>query len=117
MKDALIPALIVLAVAAAGCGGDGSADEPTTTPQAQAGPPLCPEIGSRVPEPDLLERAESLLGGEPLDVAEEIAEENGCHIAPTSIDGEPQPLTREYDPTRIQVEVRDDLIREVLGFG
>ncbi len=117
MDRLLIPALIVLAVAVVGCGDDGSADEPATPPDAAAVAPLCPELGSRLPKPDLLERAESLLVDRPLDAAEEIAKENGCHVAPTSIDGEPQPLTREYDPTRIQVEARDDKVRRVLGFG
>ena len=115
MRTATAAALLIL-FALAGCGDDPPAD-PTTATAVEDENPLCAGLGSRLPEPDVLERAESLLVGEPLDAAERIAEQNGCHIAPTSIDGEPQALTREYDPTRIQVEVSAGEVRRVNGFG
>jgi hypothetical protein len=78
---------------------------------------LCPDPATRGDDDVLLERAELVFEGLHLTPAEELAAAGGCHVAPTSIDGEPQPLTREYDPTRIKVSVRGGIVREVSSFG
>ena len=78
---------------------------------------LCPDPATRGDDDLLLERAERVFEGLHLTPAEELAAAAGCHVAPTSIDGDPQPLTREYDPTRIKVSVRGGTVREVSGFG
>ena len=85
--------------------------------EVDPGARLCPEPAARSDDESLRRRAELAFEELPLAHAEDLAEAGGCHIAATSIDGEPQPLTREYDPTRIGVTVRDGTVREISGFG
>ena len=80
-------------------------------------PALCPQPGTKPQGDDLLARASAVLRGLERDVAERIAAASGCHLAAAGIDGEPQPLTREYDPTRIAVDLEADVVARVRSFG
>jgi hypothetical protein len=121
MRTAVVAALIALVGGVAGGCGGGDDERPSgvtgTIPEPTPMEMLCQELGEKADEAQLRASAKEALVGLRLGEAERYAEAYGCHVAPTSIDGEPQPLTREYDPTRIQVEVRDDRVRKVLGFG
>jgi hypothetical protein len=111
---------VLLAVGAlAGCGGDeerpaasAGPDEPVTsspsdptTPAAPAAPAnACKRLGRR-------------LVGLRLPAASERAERRGCPLRVAVLDGEPQVLTEDYSPARINVGVRDDVVRRVEFMG
>ena len=108
------------AVAVAGCGGDsGSSDgNAVIGPAAEAPPRMCPTLGDpRADHDKYRERARGSLVGKDLDEAEAWADASGCRLVAAVIDGEPQVLTREYDPTRIQAELRGGEVVRILGFG
>jgi hypothetical protein len=117
MRAAVVAACIAL-LALAACG-----DEPEVTvadrngvPAVDAAERLCPELGKPGTDALYLARAEELVGA-PFGEAKSLAQAHGCHVAAVRIDGESQPLTRQYDPTRIQVAVDDGKIARVRGFG
>ncbi len=107
----------LLAVAAlAGCGGDeerpaapAGPDEPVASepgaPAAPAAPPKeCKRLGAR-------------LVGVPMPAASERAERRGCPLRVAVLDGEPQALTEDFSPSRINVRVRDGIVRRVEFMG
>jgi hypothetical protein len=111
---------VVLAVAAlAGCGGDeerpaapAGPDDPVSSgpvdpsaPAAPATPPkACKRLGRR-------------LVGVALPAATARAERRGCALRVAVLDGEPQVLTEDYAPARINVRVRDDVVTRVEFMG
>jgi hypothetical protein len=121
MRIAVTTALIAFVGSVSGGCGGGDDERPSgitgTIPEPSPMELLCQKLGEKADGAQLRASAKENLVGLRLGEAERYAEAYGCHVAPTSIDGEPQPLTREYDPTRIQVEVRNNRVREVLGFG
>jgi hypothetical protein len=109
---------ILLALALAACGDDerpaSAAPDPDTPVSsgdvepgaAPAIPPApeCKRLGQRLVEAELL-------------AAEARAEEQGCALRIAEIDGEPQALTEDYSPGRINVRVRDGVVTAVAFMG
>ena len=111
---------VLLALAAiAGCGGDeerpaapAAPDDPVssgpqdpTAPAAPATPPkVCTRLGRR-------------LVGVELPAASARAERRGCVLRVAVLDGEPQVLTEDYAPARINVRVRGDVVTGVKFMG
>lgn len=57
------------------------------------------------------------LIGATLEQAGERAARNGCQVRTASIDGEPQPGTGDYIPSRVNVAVESGIVTEVLSIG
>jgi hypothetical protein len=49
--------------------------------------------------------------------ATERAERRGCPLRVAVLDGEPQALTEDFSPARINVRVRDGIVRRVEFMG
>jgi hypothetical protein len=110
-------AVVLVVAAIAGCGGDeeqpaapAGPDEPVTSepgasPAAPAAPvKVCKRLGPR-------------LVGMRMPAASERAERRGCPVRVAVLDGEPQALTEDHSPGRINVRVRDDVVRRVEFMG
>lgn len=134
---ALLAAVLLLALA--GCGDD--AEETTEAPGAGAGAPtsttLDPSDGTAtIPElprnddPSMVActgKAKGAEGpgvfdataivGDPLSEAERAAAEQGCEIRVAVIDGEPQALTEDFRPDRVNVAIEDDEVTEIVSIG
>lgn len=118
MKRAIACACVVAMLS--GCGGDSEPGEPKDVvgPAPETPPRMCPMLGEpRAAHDEYLERARRTLVGRALGEAEALADAAGCRLVAAVIDGEPQILTREYDPTRIQAAVRDGEVVRVIAFG
>ncbi|HEX6117468.1 MAG TPA: hypothetical protein VFY99_10235 [Solirubrobacterales bacterium] len=113
MRPTIAAALIALVAGLAGCG-----EAETSAPESEPGrvARICPELG-RSGDDAYRERAEHALVGETLAAAQDLAAAGGCRVEAGEIDGVGQVQTREYDPSRITVAVRDDEVVRVLGFG
>jgi hypothetical protein len=77
--------------------------EPGTAP-ALPPAPACKRLGNR-------------LVDEALPAAETRAAERGCTLRIAEIDGEPQALTEDFSPARINVRVRDGVITAIAFMG
>jgi hypothetical protein len=106
-----------LVLAAAGCGGDDEepaappGDQPVSSPAdpappagEPASPRACRRLGRRVV-------------GDPLADARGRAERRGCTLRVADLDGEPQALTEDFQPARINVRVRDGVVAGVEFMG
>jgi hypothetical protein len=105
-----------LALAAAGCGADDEeepaappGDQPVSSPADPA--PPAGEPASR----KACRRLGRRIVGDPLAAATHRAERRGCTLRVAVLDGEPQALTEEFQPARINVRVRDGVV-SVLEF-
>ena len=109
---------ILLTLAFAACGDDeqpaSAAPDPDTpvssgdvepgTAPALPPAPACKRLGDRLVDAQL-------------PAAEARAEERGCSLRIAEIDGEPQALTEDYSPGRINVRVRDGVVTAVAFMG
>jgi hypothetical protein len=110
----------LLAVAAVvGCGGDeerpaapAGPDEPVTSTPSEPSTPAAPAAPAKA-----CKRLGPRLVGLAMPAASERAERRGCPLRVAVLDGEPQALTEDYSPGRINVRVRDDVVRRVEFMG
>jgi hypothetical protein len=111
---------VVLAAAAAlaGCGDDerpaapADPDAAVSSEPGASGPPAGP-VGS----PATCGRLGRRLVGTALSAASGRAERRGCPLRVAVLDGEPQALTEDYAPARINVRVRDGVVTRVEFMG
>ena len=113
-------AAVVLAVAAlAGCGDDAE------RPAASSDPDAPVSSGDLAPDqaavPAGSERVCTRLGrrllGDRVAAATARAERRGCALRVAVLDGEPQALTEDFSPARINVRVRDGVVTRVEFMG
>lgn len=64
-----------------------------------------------------LEHLSTKLVGQTVDSARLLAEENGCELRVTLIDGNPVVESRDWKPTRFNVAVTGGVVTRVLRFG
>jgi hypothetical protein len=106
-----------LALVVAGCGGDEeepaapAPDQPVSSPADPA-----PPAGDPTP-PGACRRLGRRLVGETLRDAQQSARRRGCTLRVAVIDGEPQALTEDFQPARINVRVRDGVVAGVEFMG
>jgi len=110
---------VVLAVAAlAGCGEDeerpaaGGPDEPVSSGPIADGQPAAPAGSERA-----CKRLGRRLAGTALTAAPARAERRGCPFRVAVLDGEPQALTEDFSPARINVRVRDGVVTRLEFMG
>lgn len=107
MVTTLVALVVSLAIAAAGCGGNGE-DEQAATPPAGASV-ICPkESGGETFDA-------MVLVGKSLDAATAEAGNYRCTVRPVEIDGEPQAVTMDVRNDRINVVVEKDQVVQVKG--
>jgi hypothetical protein len=112
--------VLLLALAAlAGCGGD--EERPAATPAPDdpvASGPIDPDQPAA---PAASERACTRLGkrlaGAEIDDAKARAGRRGCPLRVAVLDGEPQALTEDYSPARINVAVENGAVTRVEFMG
>jgi hypothetical protein len=112
--------LLAVALAAAGCGGDSSADAPRGRDLTAV---VCPM--ERIVQANGEERYEPAdnafdtaeLIGQELAAARAKAADHGCEIIVASEDGEGRPVPIEIDPTRIYVFVERGVVTYIEGVG
>ncbi len=107
-------AVVLLAVAAlAGCGDEARpAASPDTPVSSAPGGPIEPATPPRA-----CKRLGRRLVGASLPSATARAERRGCALRVAVLDGEPQVLTEDFSPARINVRVRDDVVTGVAFMG
>lgn len=111
---------VLLAVAAfAGCGGDeerpaasAGPDEPGASTPSDPSAPAAPAAPAKA-----CKRLGRRLVGLAMPAASARAERRGCPLRVAVLDGEPQALTEDYAPARINVRVRADVVRRVEFMG
>jgi hypothetical protein len=103
---------------AAGCGGDEEErpaapdrDDPVSAPADPA-----PDAGDPTP-PRVCRRLGRRLVGAALADARERAQRRGCTLRVAVLDGEPQALTEDFQPARINVRVRDGAVTGIEFIG
>jgi hypothetical protein len=109
-----------LALAAAGCGGDGEEpaaptrdpDAPVSSSPADPAPPA-----GKSPSPKACRRLGRRIVGEPLEAATERAERRRCTLRVAVLDGEAQVLTEDFQPARINVRVRGGVVTRLEFMG
>ena len=113
-------ATVVLAVAAlAGCGDDAERpaagsdpDTPVSSGELPPDQPAAPAGSERV-----CTRLGRRLVGDRITAASARAERRGCALRVAVLDGEPQALTEDFSPARINVRVRDGIVTRVEFMG
>jgi hypothetical protein len=106
-----------LALGAAGCEDDSEqpaappGDQPVSSPADPA-----PPAGEPTP-PKVCRRLGRRLVGDALDDAGARAERRGCTLRVAVLDGEPQALTEDFQPARINVRVRNGVVAGVEFMG
>ena len=113
-----VPVLLAFA-ALAGCGDDeeraaapGGPDAPVSSGSVEPSAPATPPTPSRT-----CKRLGHRLVGATLPSATARAERRGCPLRVAVLDGEPQILTEDFSPSRINVRVRDDAVTGVAFMG
>jgi hypothetical protein len=102
---------------AAGCGGDAEEpaatdpDRPVSSPADQAAPAGDPA------SPRACRRLGRRLAGQALADATARADRRGCTVRVAVLDGDPQALTEDFQPARINVRVRDGVVTGVEFMG
>jgi hypothetical protein len=111
-------AILLAAAALAGCGDDerpaapASPDTPVSSGPVEPAPPTGPPTS-----PAACKRLGKRLTGEPVPAATERAAKRGCPLRVAVEDGEPQVLTEDYSPARINVRARDGVVTGVEFMG
>jgi hypothetical protein len=102
---------------AAGCGED--AEEPAATdPDQPVSSPADPAAPAGAPaSPRACRRLGGRLVGADVADATARADRRGCTLRVAVLDGEPQALTEDFQPARINVRVRDDVVTAVEFMG
>jgi hypothetical protein len=109
---------VMLAVAAfAGCGSDdeqpaAGPDTPVSSGSVEPNAPAAPAASPRT-----CKRLGRKLVGASLRTATARAERRGCALRVAVLDGEPQVLTEDFSPTRINVRVRAGVVAGVEFMG
>jgi hypothetical protein len=98
-------------------GSDGDASEPdegtgTTIPGSVVDPDADPDL----PAPIAMVDAQTLTGLT-LEEAELKADDFGWTLRVARLDGEDLALTEDYSPSRVNVEVADDLVTDIVSIG
>jgi hypothetical protein len=111
-------ALLLATAAIAGCGDDperpaaASPDDPVSSGPIAPDQPAAPAGSKRT-----CTRLGPRLVGTRMAAAKARAERRGCALRVAVLDGEPQALTEDFSPARINVRVRDDVITRVEFMG
>jgi hypothetical protein len=112
-------ALLLALVAVAGCGGDdderpasAAPDDPISSGPIDPDQPAAPAVSERA-----CKRLGRRIVGAPLADATARAKARGCPLRVALLDGEPQALTEDFSPARINVRVEDDVVTGVEFMG
>jgi hypothetical protein len=109
---------ILLALALAACGDDERPAAAAPDPDAPVSSGAAePDAAPAIPPAPECKRLGQRLVDQQLPAAQTRAEEQGCSLRIAEIDGEPQALTEDFSPARINVRVRDGVVTAVAFMG
>ena len=116
-------AAIASAALLLGCGNSGDGQAPATTGPADAGnppaeaSPSAPGQFRSCPSDDPTGFQTKRLVGLKLPAAESTAKAGGCTVRVVRRDGKDLPATADFQASRIDVAVSDNVVRKILGVG
>jgi hypothetical protein len=109
---------LLTALALAGCGGDEERPAAPRPDDPVASGPMDPVAPAEPPASDrACKRLGTRLIGMELPAATARAERRRCTLRVAVLDGEPQILTEDYSPARINVRVADGVVAGVEFMG
>ena len=112
-------AAVLLAVAVLGGCGDDERPAATSDPDQPVSSGEVPPDRSATPAGSkrVCTRLGRRLAGDPIAAATARAERRGCPLRVAVLDGEPQALTEDFSPARINVRVRGGVVTGVAFMG
>jgi len=117
MRTACLTVLLALALAACGDERPASPAPDPDTPVSSSGDLDTAAPATPVRPAPGCKRLGKALVGVGLEAAQVRADERRCTLRVAELDGEPQMLTEDYSPARINVKVRGGVVRAVAFMG